>query len=105
MAQVGNIRTEKRRGLTHTKIVSHFTYGFDHVLEYERQDAITRLVINIRFDGAEIYRKEASLTQTLGSESVPFTIEGAPVGLIKVTLLVVALVVKVSVAGTNVMTA
>lgn len=105
MPQVSNVQTEKRKGPFHTTIISTFTYGFDHVLEYERRDAVTRLIITIRLDGEEVYRKDAGLFQTIGNESVPFTIEGARVGLIKVTLATVAVWFRITVDGTTVMTA
>jgi hypothetical protein len=55
-------------------------------------------------DGEEIYRKDAGLLQTMGSESVPFTIEGEPAGRVEVRLMTLVVFLKVTVAGVPVLT-
>jgi hypothetical protein len=103
MPRVTNLQVERRQGLRHSIVISRFTYGFDHKIEYERRDAVTRLLINIRLDDGEIYRKDAGLFDTIGLETVPFTIEGVSLGRIQLRMLAVVLFLKVSVDGTDVM--
>lgn len=99
-----NIRMDKKQSLKHTRIVSKFMLGFEHEMGYERNERVFSGELVITLDGRELIR-ESLLSVALGNYRRHFDIEGETIGLIKITGLGVALLVKVSINGVDVLKA
>ena len=79
-----NIRVDRKQSLTHTRIVSTFTLGFEHEITYERHDRVIGGDIIIKLDGQELVR-DTLYSLAIGDYKKHFDIEGEPIGLIRIT--------------------
>lgn len=96
--------TKKQEGITRTLMSVTFELGFSHTLEYERHDrGFGGGDVIIRLDGKELMREGLAST-AFRRTSLPFDIEGQPIGLITIQGVVVALFVNVTVNGVTVLT-